>query len=45
MARKKDTQPADRLRRQFLQGAGCDLIQGYLAGEPIDADSAASEYV
>ncbi len=30
---------------EFLQGAGCDLIQGYLAGEPIDADSAASEYV
>ena len=30
---------------EFLQGAGCDLIQGYLAGKPIDADSAASEYV
>ena len=30
---------------EFLQGADCDLIQGYLAGEPIDADSAASEYV
>jgi len=30
---------------EFLQGANCDLIQGYLAGRPIDADSAASEYV
>ena len=30
---------------EFLQGARCDLIQGYLAGRPIDADSAASEYV
>jgi diguanylate cyclase (GGDEF)-like protein/PAS domain S-box-containing protein len=30
---------------EFLQAAGCDLIQGYLAGKPIDADSAASEYV
>jgi diguanylate cyclase (GGDEF)-like protein/PAS domain S-box-containing protein len=30
---------------EFLQGAGCDLIQGYLAGKPIDADSAAAEYV
>ncbi len=30
---------------EFLQTAGCDLIQGYLAGKPIDADSAASEYV
>ncbi len=30
---------------EFLENAGCDLIQGYLAGKPIDADSAASEYV
>jgi len=30
---------------EFLQGANCDLIQGYLAGRPIDAESAASEYV
>ena len=30
---------------EFLQGARCDLIQGYLAGKPIDADSAAAEYV
>ncbi len=30
---------------EFLQGAGCDLIQGYLAGRPIDADSAAAEYL
>ncbi len=30
---------------EFLQGARCDLIQGYLAGRPIDADSAASEYL
>jgi len=30
---------------EFLQSARCDMIQGYLAGRPIDADSAASEYV
>ena len=30
---------------EFLQGAGCDLIQGYLAGRPMDGDSAAAEYV
>ena len=30
---------------EFLQSARCDLIQGYLAGKPIDADSAAAEYV
>jgi EAL domain-containing protein (putative c-di-GMP-specific phosphodiesterase class I) len=30
---------------EFLQGAHCDMIQGYLAGKPIDADSAAAEYV
>ena len=30
---------------EFLQGADCDLIQGYLAGRPVDADSAASEHV
>ena len=28
MARKKDTQPADRLRRQFLQGAGLAGLAG-----------------
>ena len=30
---------------EFLQNARCDLIQGYLAGKPVDADSAASEYI
>ena len=30
---------------EFLEGAGCDLVQGYLAGKPIDSDSAAAEYL
>jgi len=30
---------------EFLQNVDCDLIQGYLAGRPIDADSAAAEYL
>jgi diguanylate cyclase (GGDEF)-like protein/PAS domain S-box-containing protein len=30
---------------EFLQAAGCDLIQGYLSGRPTDADSAAAEYL
>ncbi len=30
---------------EFLQNARCDLIQGYLGGRPVDADSAASEYL
>ena len=30
---------------EFLQNSGCDLIQGYLVGKPIDADSAAAEYL
>ena len=32
-------------QKEFLQNAGCDFIQGYLAGHPVDADSAAKEYV
>ena len=30
---------------EFLQNANCDMIQGYLAGRPLDSDAAASEYV
>ncbi len=32
-------------QREFLQRCGCDFIQGYLVGAPMDADSAAKEYV
>jgi diguanylate cyclase (GGDEF)-like protein/PAS domain S-box-containing protein len=30
---------------EFLQQYGCDLIQGYLIGRPVDGDTAAKEYV
>jgi diguanylate cyclase (GGDEF)-like protein/PAS domain S-box-containing protein len=30
---------------EFLQSCGCDFIQGYLSGRPVDADTAAKEYV
>jgi len=33
------------LQMEFLQQYGCDLIQGYLIGKPVDADTAAKEYV
>ena len=29
----------------FLVSCGCDFIQGYLVGKPVDADAAAKEYV
>ena len=32
-------------QKAFLESAGCDLIQGDLAGRPMDADSAASAYL
>jgi diguanylate cyclase (GGDEF)-like protein/PAS domain S-box-containing protein len=30
---------------EFLQRCGCDFIQGFLAGRPLDADTAAKEYI
>ena len=30
---------------EFLQQYGCDYIQGYLVGKPVDANTAAKEYV
>ena len=30
---------------EFLQTCRCDFLQGYLAGKPVDADTAAKEYV
>jgi EAL domain-containing protein (putative c-di-GMP-specific phosphodiesterase class I) len=32
-------------QRQFLRGFGCDQIQGFLTGRPVDADTAAKEYL
>jgi EAL domain-containing protein (putative c-di-GMP-specific phosphodiesterase class I) len=32
-------------QRAFLKSCGCDFIQGFLVGKPVDADSAAKEYV
>ena len=32
-------------QRAFLTSCGCDFIQGYLVGRPLDADIAAKEYV
>jgi EAL domain-containing protein (putative c-di-GMP-specific phosphodiesterase class I) len=32
-------------QRAFLEGCGCDLIQGHLSGAPLDADSAAKDFV
>ncbi|HEX6295076.1 MAG TPA: EAL domain-containing protein [Burkholderiales bacterium] len=32
-------------QRAFLEGCGCDYLQGYLAGRPVDADTAAKDYV
>jgi EAL domain-containing protein (putative c-di-GMP-specific phosphodiesterase class I) len=33
------------MQREFLRNCGCDLLQGYLTGRPVDADSAAKEYL
>jgi diguanylate cyclase (GGDEF)-like protein len=33
------------LQREFLKSCGCDFLQGYLAGRPVDADTAAKEYL
>jgi diguanylate cyclase (GGDEF)-like protein/PAS domain S-box-containing protein len=32
-------------QRRFLAGCGCDYLQGYLIGKPVDADTASKEYV
>ena len=32
-------------QRRFLAKCGCDYLQGYLVGEPVDADTAAKDYV
>jgi len=32
-------------QRAFLEGCGCDYLQGHLAGRPVDADTAAKDYV
>jgi diguanylate cyclase (GGDEF)-like protein/PAS domain S-box-containing protein len=32
-------------QRQFLRGFGCNQVQGYLTGRPVDADTAAKEYL
>src|SRR5207237_10502054 len=31
------------MQREFLKSCGCDFLQGYLSGRPVDADSAAKE--
>jgi EAL domain-containing protein (putative c-di-GMP-specific phosphodiesterase class I) len=32
-------------QKQFLRGFGCDHVQGYLTGKPMDPDTAARDYV
>ena len=32
-------------QREFLRACGCDFIQGYLIGRPVDAETAAKDYV
>jgi len=32
-------------QRDFLAALGCDFAQGYLTGKPVDADSAAADYL
>jgi diguanylate cyclase (GGDEF)-like protein/PAS domain S-box-containing protein len=32
-------------QREFLRGCGCDYLQGYLVGAPLDADAASKDYV
>src|SRR5207302_7513945 len=33
------------MQREFLSNCGCDFLQGYLSGRPVDADSAAKAYL
>ena len=32
-------------QKQFLRGFGCEQVQGYLTGKPMDADSAAKDFI
>jgi EAL domain-containing protein (putative c-di-GMP-specific phosphodiesterase class I) len=32
-------------QKQFLRGFGCEEVQGYLTGKPVDADTAAKEFL
>ena len=32
-------------QKQFLRGFGCEQVQGYLTGKPMDADSAAKDFL
>jgi EAL domain-containing protein (putative c-di-GMP-specific phosphodiesterase class I) len=32
-------------QKQFLRGFGCDHVQGYLTGRPLDSDAAAKEFL
>jgi diguanylate cyclase len=32
-------------QREFLRNCGCDYLQGYLIGKPLDADAAAKDYI
>jgi diguanylate cyclase (GGDEF)-like protein/PAS domain S-box-containing protein len=32
-------------QREFLARCGCDFVQGYLVGRPLDADAASKEYL
>jgi diguanylate cyclase (GGDEF)-like protein/PAS domain S-box-containing protein len=32
-------------QKQFLRGFGCEEVQGYLTGRPVDADTAAKEFL
>ena len=32
-------------QKAVLAACGCDYLQGYLTGEPVDADTAAKDYV
>jgi diguanylate cyclase (GGDEF)-like protein/PAS domain S-box-containing protein len=35
----------NKAQRSFLEKCGCDFIQGYLTGKPLDADTASKEYL
>jgi diguanylate cyclase (GGDEF)-like protein/PAS domain S-box-containing protein len=32
-------------QKQFLRGFGCEYLQGYLTGKPVDADTAAKDFI